>query len=117
MRRTAILIVTLFAMLWQTVALGRVGSSVNVFSDLAHAALHWSETSHHHGDDGHLHFDQSHESSQHIHIDPVSSTVALLLPTFPLVLPAPRNAVPDTADLLMPPPDLAGLLRPPRSRA
>ena len=47
----------LLAMLWQSVALARVGSTVNVLVDLEQAALHWQDRtgqdrSHHHHDDG-----------------------------------------------------------------
>ena len=48
----------LLAMLWQSVALARVGSTVNVLVDLEQAALHWQDKSpHHHHDDWSPHAD------------------------------------------------------------
>jgi hypothetical protein len=52
MRRSAVVFVVVFAMLWQSVAMARIGSTVNVLADLQHAALHWQEQSHHHHEDG-----------------------------------------------------------------
>jgi len=41
MRRVAVLLIVLIAMLWQSVAMARIGSNVNVLVDAEHAALHW----------------------------------------------------------------------------
>ena len=79
MRRSAILFFMLFAMLWQSVALARVGSTVNVLADLEHAALHWQEEGHHHHDDGSYHLDDSNDSAQHVLSDHVTATTALLV--------------------------------------
>jgi hypothetical protein len=116
MRRSAVLLVMLFAMLWQSVALARVGSTVNVLADLEHAALHWLEAGHHHHDDGAYHVDDSKDSAQHVLSDHVTATTALLATTshdFPhlgSVAPGSLHERP------VPDPTLDGLLRPPRSR-
>ena len=117
MRRSAVAVVMLFAMLWQSVALARVGSTINVLADLEHAALHWQEERHHHHDDGSFHLDDSNESVQHVTGDQVSTTTALLHACsydFP-----PRAALSPRSlrDAPASPPFLEGPLRPPRLRA
>ena len=116
MRRTAILIAMLFAMLWQSVALARVGSTVNVLADLEHAALHWQEEQHHHHDDGSYHLDDSKDSVQHVLCDHVTANGALLL-TASHDFPPLGSAAPEGLhERLVPDPPLDGLLRPPRFR-
>ena len=106
----------LFAMLWQSVALARFGSTVNVFADLTHAALHWQEVGHHHHDDGSYHLDDSSDSVQHVLCDHVCAANALLV-TASHHFPPLGSAVPGgLSKLLVPDPTLDGLLRPPRSR-
>jgi hypothetical protein len=117
MRRPAILLVMLFAMLWQSVAMARVGSTVNALADFEHAALHWHEAAHHHQDDGTYHLDDSNESVQHVVMDHLNAAVGLLALSshdFPRL----RSAAPDGLhERLVPNPALDGLLRPPRPRA
>lgn len=114
MRRSAILVFMLFAMLWQSVAMARIGSTVNAMLDLEHASMHWLEEGHHHNGDGSYHLDDSNEAAQHIAIDHTSSSVALeelSSPHFPHQgLTAPK----DRPTTRVPDPDLDGLLRPPR---
>ena len=117
MQRHAVHFVMLFAMLWQSLALAPLGSTVNALADAEHAALHWQDISHHHHDDGSYHQDDSKESAQHLLGDQVSATVALMttaaqaLP--PLASAAPRGLNQTRA----PEPTLDGLLRPPRPHA
>jgi hypothetical protein len=107
----------LFAMLWQSVALARPGSTVNVVADLEHAALHWQEEGHHHHDDGSLHLDDSQASTFHVLSDHLTVTTALL-PASSHHFPASASARPGgLRDASMPDPFLDGLLRPPRLRA
>lgn len=107
----------LFAILWQAVAMARVGSTVNPLADLQHATLHWQGEAHHHHEDGSYHRDDSKESVQHVVTDPLNPSLALAalsLHDFPLL----RSAAPDGwRDRLVPDPALDGLLRPPRSHA
>ncbi|MEQ1683163.1 MAG: hypothetical protein ABL916_05905 [Burkholderiaceae bacterium] len=117
MGRFAVLLVLLFAMLWQSVALARVGPTVNALADLEHAALHWQEEGHHHHDDGSYHLDDSIESAQHLASDHLSASLAMAAPsshTFPALGSAAPGGLHET---LVPTPTLDGLLRPPRSRA
>jgi hypothetical protein len=117
MRRSAVLLVMLMAMLWQSVALARMGPAISVLVDREHAALHWLEEGHHHHEDGSLHRDDSAESAQHMVADHPSAALAMAAPAShdfrPLgsAAPAGRHA---TAG---PDPTLSGLLRPPRCRA
>ena len=117
MRRSAVLLVMLFAMLWQTVAVARAGSTMNALADLEHAALHWQEEGHHHHEDGSYHLDDSNASAQHVLSDHVSATTALMVTAShhfpPLGSAAPRCL----HDTLVPNPTLDGLLRPPRPRS
>jgi hypothetical protein len=115
MRRSAILVVVLFAMLWQSIALARVGSAPYPLADLEHAALHWLDENHHHHEDGSYHLDSSPESVQHALSDHGSGSMALVAmsrtdeaPSFGASL---VHAVLGTP---APNPFLDGLLRPPR---
>ena len=117
MRRSAIALVMLFAMLWQSVAMARAGSTVHALADMAHAALHWHETGHHHQDDGSYHLDDSIESVQHVvmdHLNAALGLVTLSSQEFPRL----RSAAPDGLHVRpMPNPALDGPLRPPRLRS
>jgi len=107
----------LFAMLWQSMALARPGSTVNVLADLEHAALHWQEESHHHHEDGSFHLDDSQASTLHLLTDHVTATSALL-PVATHHFPPVASSAPGAVDQLrVPDPFLDGPLRPPRSDA
>jgi len=117
MRRSAILLAALFAMLWQTLALARPASTVSVLADLEHAALHWQNEGHHHHDDGSYHRDDSKESTQHVMADHLSASAALIGSTdqpFPSVA---SESPPGLCDRASSHPFLDGLLRPPRLRS
>jgi hypothetical protein len=117
MHRTAVLFTLLLAMLWQSVALARPGSSVNALADSAHAALHLSEEGHHHHDDGSFHFDDSSESVQHLIADHASGAAALWAMDSTDVPHAGSDSPEDLGAHTRPQPFLDGLLRPPRIRA
>ena len=107
----------LFAMFWQTVAVARVGSTMNASAGLEHAALHWQEVGHHHHQDGSYHLDDSNDSAQHLLCDHLSATAALMVSApraFPPLASAAPGSMPETA---APDPTLDRLLRPPRHRA
>ena len=114
MRRSAILLVMLLAMLWQSVAMARIGSTVNALADPEHAALHWQGEAHHHHEDKSIHQDDSKESMQHMVTDPLNAPLALASPS-PRDFPPLRSAAPDGLHAqLVPNPALDDLLRPPR---
>ena len=117
MFRTAVVLTLLFAMLWQSVALARVGSTVNVLADQAHAALHWQEEGHHHHDNGSYHADDSKASAQHTLSDHVSATVALIVTASHHFPPLGATAPAAMRETVVPDPALDGLLRPPRHRS
>jgi len=107
----------LFAMLWQSVAMARVGSTVNALADLEHAALHWQEEGHHHHEDGSYHLDDSKESLQHLVTDHLNASLALAASSshdFPSLGSAVPGALREAA---VPEPDIEGPLRPPRFRS
>ena len=117
MRRLPVLLLILIAMLWQSVAMARIGSTVNALADMEHAALHWQAESHHHHEDGSYHLDDSNESAQHVAIDHLSATLAMTAPSshdFPPLGSAAPGGLYGTP---VPNPTLEGLLRPPRPRA
>ncbi len=117
MRRSSILLVVLLAMLWQSLALARPGSTVNLLADLEHAALHWAGEDHHHHDDGSYHQDDSQASTLHVLGDPVS-VATVLLPAISQQPPPSTGARPGgLLDTAVPAPFLDGLLRPPRRPA
>jgi len=58
---------------------------------LMHEVLHEERVSHHHEDDGTVHFDNSDESSQHIQDHSCSPQPAGLY--FPVLLPAPTELI------------------------
>lgn len=117
MRRSAILLVMLFAMLWQSVAMARIGSTVNALADLAHATLHWQAEAHHHHDDGSYHLDDSKESVQHVVIDHLNASLALAAASLHDFPPLGSAAPDGLRERPVPDPALDGLLRPPRLRA
>ena len=117
MRRSATLLVMLFAMLWQSVAMARVGSTVNPLADLGHATLHWLEEAHHHHEDGSYHQDDSKESVQHVVMDHLNTLMALAAASSH-DFPPMGSAAPDVLrEQPVPNPALDGLLRPPRLRS
>ncbi|MEO7852055.1 MAG: hypothetical protein ABIR94_07340 [Rubrivivax sp.] len=114
MRRSALLLLTLFALLWQSVTLARAGSAGNALANLEHAALHWQESGHHHHEDGSFHLDDSTESAQHVIADHLSAN-AVLMTSDAFGLPSPASNPPGGwQDRAAPHPYLDGLLRPPR---
>jgi hypothetical protein len=114
MRQIVTVTLMVLSLLWQSVALARVGSTVNVLVDLEHAALHWQSTSHHHHDDGSYHEEDSAEATQHLMTDHLGASLemaagaAVVVPQGLGAAPAERPSLPWPS----PPPD--GLLRPPR---
>jgi hypothetical protein len=117
MRRSVFLFVMLFAILWQSVAMARVGSTVNPLADLEHATLHWHEEAHHHHEDGSYHLDDSKESVQHVVTDHLNASLAPAASSshvFPPLGSAPPDGLPGQR---VPNPSLDGLFRPPRLRA
>jgi hypothetical protein len=116
MRRSVVLFVMLFTMLWQSVALARVGSTVNALADREHAALHWLGQEHHHHDDGSYHLDDSNESAQHVVMDHFGTTLAITAAPLHDVPALGSAAHGSQREALVPNPPPDRLLRPPRSR-
>ncbi|MBA2721371.1 MAG: hypothetical protein H0U56_00420 [Methylibium sp.] len=117
MNRAGIVIALLFAMLWQSIALARAGSTVEAVSDPAHAALHWQDEGHHHHDDGSHHFDDSDDSVQHLFVDHVTAPVALLHAVSTSMAPLGSCAPSPQCVSMAPQPFIDGPLRPPRLAA
>lgn len=104
----------LLSMLWQSVAMARVGSTVSATADLSHALLHWQGEAHQHHDDGSYELDDSSESLQHAMTDHLNASLALAV-AGPHPFPPLGSAAPDGLHAQgLPNPSLDGLLRPPR---
>jgi hypothetical protein len=116
MHRSAVLLAMLIAMLWQSVALARVGSTVSALADLEHTALHLQEAAHHHHEDGSYHLDDSKESTQHVLSDQLSAAAVCMVSSYEDLPPLGSAAPGGLHDTPVPGPTLDGLLRPPRSR-
>ncbi|MCY7308544.1 MAG: hypothetical protein LH632_20900 [Rhodoferax sp.] len=117
MRRTAVLLVMLFAMFWQSLAVARIGSTVNALADLEHTALHWQGKSHHHHGDGSYHLDDSKESAQHVATDHLNAPLEMAAPSSHDFPPLGQAAPGGLHETPLPNPTPDGQLRPPRSRA
>lgn len=102
----------LFAMLWQTTA--AACASFSSTANQQHAALHWQDKSHHHHEDGSFHLDDSRASVQHGLTDHVHATVALVA-EHPNDFPFLGSTTPSGLhEAIVPNPPVDGLLRPPR---
>jgi hypothetical protein len=117
MRRSAVLVAMLFALLWQSVAMARIGSTVNALADLEHATLHWLEEAHHYHEDGSYHRDDSTESVQHVLTDHLNASLALATTSSHGFTPSGSVAPDGLRERRVPDPALDGLLRPPRFSA
>jgi len=117
MSRLTLLFVMLTAMLWQSVAMARIGSTVNALADIEHAALHWQEKGHHHHEDGSYHLDDSKESVQHVVTDHLSASLEMAAPSSHHFSPLGSAAPCGLHETPVPNPTLDGPLRPPRFRA
>lgn len=115
-KRTGILVVMLIAMLWQSLALARAGSTLNAFADAQHAVLHGQQEGHHHHDDGSYHLDDSDESTRHLMAD--HSPASALLPSATPAVAFLGGGSPGMREARASPhPFLDGPLRPPRLTA
>lgn len=117
MRKSALVFFMLFAMLWQPVAMARMGSTVNLLADPEHAALHWQGPGHHHHEDGSYHLDDSNGSAQHVVADHLSASVDMAAPASDDVPPQGSTVPGGLRTTVVPNPTLDGLLRPPRLRS
>ena len=107
----------LFAVLWQSLAMARIGSTVNALADLEHATLHWQGEAHHHHEDGSYHQDDSKESVQHVVTDHLNASLALAASSAYDFTPLGSAAPDGLHERLVPNPALDGMLRPPRSHS
>lgn len=117
MRQRASVLVLLFALLWQAVAVAGQVMDVGRAEDLAHASLHWEHESHHHHEDGSYHEEDSVDGAVHLLTDGSFHNIALLqwaLPDLPMLDSALPAMVSEAAGS---PPFLGSLRRPPRSHA
>lgn len=117
MRRSAVVLVMLFSMLWQAMALAQPTSTVNLLADLEHAAMHWQDEPHHHHDDGSYHRDDSQASKFHVFSDQLTVATALLPASSQNLLPIASARPCCHRSVSVPDPFLDGLLRPPRLRS
>jgi hypothetical protein len=116
-RHRIVPLILALALAWQSLALGRAGSSINVLLDAAHAALHWHGIGHHHHDDGSVQLDESPDASRHVLTDHAGGIAGLPAAQpralEPVASTAPRGLPADAG----PPPFLEGPLKPPQLAA
>jgi hypothetical protein len=113
MRRTSVIVAILIAMLWQSLAMARADSTLNVLADVEHAMLHWQGEDHHHHDDGSFHRDASDESERHLLADHHNASAVLPDASVRLAL-ADAGSPAMHEPRAVPHPFLDGPLRPPR---
>jgi hypothetical protein len=77
MSRTVTIVLVLLAMFWQAAPMARADAMPDGSLDLAHAALHWQQSAHHHDEDGSVRLDDSTESFRHLIADLVGGSPAL----------------------------------------
>jgi hypothetical protein len=113
-RKTAVFLLVLFGMLWQSIAMAGAAGLSGTVEDFAHTALHWQEEGHHHHGDGSYHADDSADSSQHVALDGALSLFALPSATHLQVPSFVGMPQPPSHEAAFPDPDVDGLRRPPR---
>jgi hypothetical protein len=112
--RRLVPILLVLALAWQSLTLGRAGSSINVLLDAAHAVLHWHGISHHHDVDGGVHVGESPDAARHVLTDHAGGLTGLPVAQSG-ALDAVASAVPRGLPMAAgPPPFLEGPLKPPR---
>jgi hypothetical protein len=115
--RRFVLLVVLAGLFWQGMGVAGRGGLASAGEDVAHALLHWSESAHHHHDDGSYHQDHSDDAVRHVLADDALTAPALCLAPF---MNFSAASVPQPAEALagyLPDPDPDRLRRPPRSTA
>ena len=117
MLRKFLFLFLLTSVFWQAIGVAGKGTLVSGQADLAHAALHWQEASHHHHDDGSYGFDDSKASAKHLTADGVQASPALVQSTSLPVADYAAARPPITDDAASTPPYLERLRRPPRLSA
>lgn len=120
MRRGLTTFFLMLCMCWQALAHAGIAVVMADHEEQEHALMHFQGQGHHHGDEGHadsVHEDQSLASAQHLASD-CSVNAPVLMTWVDLRLPQLRPAMPvHTAEAPPPPPCLAGLERPPKTRS
>ncbi len=114
MSRKLVLLVAVWALLWQGLAGAALPSLAKAAADAAHAALHWKDVGHHHHADGSVHADASQASLQHVALDG-SHIVASPLAAPSLSFALPLAGLPRYWAEQLPHPYSDPLHRPPRT--
>lgn len=104
-----------FLSFWQAAsAAGHAQEYLEQDADLTHLVMHWQSDAHHHDDDGSIHADDSHDSTQHVMADCSTHHLGLItMPAAAALEQTPQRVAPVVRHL-PPLPYLDGLLRPPR---
>jgi len=114
MRRKLVLLVAVWALLWQGVAGAGLPALAKASADAVHAALHWKDVGHHHHADGSIHADASQASFEHVALDG-SHVVASPVAAPQLAFPLPLAGLPHYWADSLPNPYTDPLHRPPRT--
>ena len=114
MRRKLVLLVAVWALLWQGVAGAGLPALAKASADAVHAALHWNDVGHHHHADGSIHADASAASFEHVALDG-SQVLASAVAAPQLAFPLPLTGLPLYWADALPSPHPDPLRRPPRA--
>lgn len=112
--RRIVLFLVLAGMFWQAMGVAGRGALAGVGEDVAHVLLHWSESAHHHHEDGSYDQDGSDEAVRHVLADDALTAPALCLTPDGTFFPASAPAPGDALAVLLPDPFPDRLRRPPR---
>ena len=104
-------------MLWQSMAMARIGPAVGALAYAEHTALHRQAVDHHHHEDGSYHLGDSKDSAQHMVSDHLSPWLAMVTCSSDDLAPVAAAVHGGRHEARLPSPTLDGLLRPPRPRA
>jgi hypothetical protein len=115
-QRRLVALLLVFLSLWQVAsAAGLAQAYLAQDAELVHLALHWQAEGHHHGSDGSIQADDSHDSVQHVMADCSMHHLGLIVAS-PLAALEPAAQPVFQAVQPQPPfPYLDGLRRPPKS--
>ena len=117
MMRRWVVIFVLAGMCWQAVGLPGLGALASVGDGATHAFFHWSESAHHHHDDGTYDQDDSDEAVRHVLSDDALTAPALCSAADSDII-AVSPARPGSAlSIYLPDPLPDRLRRPPRNSA
>ena len=115
--RRFVLLLLVAGVFWQAIGMAGRGAIASAGEDLAHALAHWSESAHHHHDDGTFESDDSDDAVRHVLADNTLTAPALCLSAGMVFGTASMPHPVDALAVYLPDPFPDRLRRPPRTTA